>query len=356
VRPDVETRFSWICPNEFERTRFIDLHRRLLRANSAILGMLVVLIAVALPFVTGLFALLPAAAGMVLFGAVQLYATRFARPELWVFSALLGAEGMIVFAVAISGGALTPAMALLCWPVMGMVGRFPHRVARLGTLHALVLAAGTILVADPGILTTNPLSLTLLLAALVSVHAVGTVLRDSDVENRSAAILDPLTGMLNRAALATRTPEIELQSGLTGEPVAVVVADLDHFKEINDTHGHPVGDAVLQEVGYRLRKELRAYDLAYRIGGEEFVILLLGGTESATTATAHQLREAVAAEPIAGLAITISLGIAASRPGSSFDWEDVFARADAALYRAKADGRNRVAADHGARELALVPA
>ncbi len=355
MRPAAETRFSWICPNEFERTRFLDLHSRLLRTNSLILVMLIVLIGLAIPFVSGLVALLPAAAGMVVFGVIQMTATRFARPELWVFSALLGAEGMIVFAVAISGGSLTPAMALLCWPVMGMVGRFPHRVARLGTLYALVLATVTILVADPGILTRDPLALTLLLAALVCVHAVGTVLRDSDVENRSAAILDPLTGMLNRVALSTRTTEIELQSGLTGEPVAVVVADLDHFKQINDTHGHPVGDAVLQEVGYRLRKELRAYDLAYRIGGEEFVILLLGGTPSATTATAEQLREAVAAAPIAGLAITISVGVAASAPGSSFIWDDVFARADAALYQAKADGRNRVATDRGARELALVP-
>jgi diguanylate cyclase (GGDEF)-like protein len=291
-----------------------------------------------------------------LFGAVQLTAKRFARPELWVFGALLGAETMIVLAVAASGGALTPAMALLCWPVMGLVGRFPRRVARLGTLYAMTLVAVTILGTDPGILTRDPLALTLMLATLVAVHAVGAVLRDSDVENRSAAILDPLTGMLNRTALITRTAEIEQQSRLTGEPVTVLVADLDHFKQINDTHGHAAGDAVLKEVAYRLRKELRAYDLAYRVGGEEFVVLLLGSTPAAATATAEELREAIADEAIAGLDITVSVGVAGSAPGTSFEWKDAFARADAALYRAKADGRNRVTVDGKPSAIALAHA
>jgi diguanylate cyclase (GGDEF)-like protein len=173
---------------------------------------------------------------------------------------------------------------------------------------------------------------------------VSTVLRDSDVEHRGASILDPLTGMLNRTALNNRTAEIEHQSRLTGEPVAVLVADLDHFKTVNDNHGHATGDDVLQEVACRLRTELRAYDLAYRLGGEEFVILLLGGTPSATVATAEQLREAIAAKPIAGLDITVSVGVASSAAGASFVWDDVFARADAALYQAKADGRDRVVA------------
>ena len=343
MRPDEEPRSSWICHNEFERERFMDLHARLVRANTALLVALVVLIALALPFVPGRIGLIPAAAGMILFGGIQRNATRFARPELWVFGALLGAEAMIVLAVAVNDGALTPAMALLCWPVAGVAGRLPNRASRIGTIYAAMLASGAILVTDPGVLTRDPLTLSLLLVALAAVHTVSTVLRDSDVEHRGAAILDPLTGMLNRTALINRTAEIEHQSRLTGEPVAVLVADLDRFKLVNDNHGHATGDAVLQEVAYRLRKELRAYDLAYRLGGEEFVVLLLGGTPTATTATAEQLRAAVAAEPIVGLDITVSIGVAASTPGTSFVWDDVFARADAALYRAKADGRDRVA-------------
>jgi diguanylate cyclase (GGDEF)-like protein len=182
---------------------------------------------------------------------------------------------------------------------------------------------------------------------MASVHTVSTVVRDSDVEHRGAAILDPLTGMLNRAALVNRTAEIEDQSRLTGEPVAVVLLDLDSFKLVNDTRGHATGDTVLREVAYRLRKELRAYDLVYRLGGEEFVVLLLGGTPTAAEATAEQLRAAVSAEPIVGLQLTVSVGVAASAEGSPFVWDDVFARADAALYRAKGSGRDRVESDAG---------
>lgn len=344
MAPDQESRPSWICSNEFERARFMDLHARLLRANTTILLTLVALIVASLAFFPHPLALVPAAAGMAMFGGVQRNAKRFARPELWVFAALLGAEAMIVLAIALNDGVLTPAMALLCWPVAGLAGRFPDRASRLGTAYAGVLAATAILVTDPGLLTRDPLALGLLLVAIASVHTVATVLRKSDVENRAAAIIDPLTGMLNRTALINRTAEIEHQSRLTGEPVAVIVADLDRFKLVNDTHGHPTGDTVLQEVAYRLRKELRAYDLAYRLAGEEFVILLLGGTPRTTEATAEQLRAAICATPINGLDITVSVGIATSAPGTDFVWSDVFARADAALYEAKSAGRDRVTA------------
>jgi diguanylate cyclase (GGDEF)-like protein len=342
MRPDEELRPSWICRNEFERARFMDLHARLLRANNAILLILIAVIAMALPFVSGRLGVIPAAAGMVLFSGIQRNAHRFARPELWVFGALLGAEALIAAAIWFHDGGATPAMAILCWPVAGLAGRFPNRASRLGTAFALVLAAAVVVIADGDVLTTDPLALSLLLVAIASVHTVSTVLRDSDVENRGAAILDPLTGMLNRTALVNRTAEIEFQSRFTGEPVAVILLDLDRFKLVNDTRGHATGDSVLREVAYRLRKELRAYDLVYRLGGEEFVVLLLGGTPGATSATAEQLRASVAAVPIVGLDLTVSIGVAASAPGTPFVWDDVFNRADAALYRAKADGRDRV--------------
>lgn len=345
MRSDADERFSWICRTEFERARFMDLHARLLGANTAILIALVVFIGLALPIIPERLALIPALAGVALFGGIQRNAGRFARPELWVFAALLGAEAMIVLAIAVNDGGLTPAMALLCWPVAGLAGRFPDRASRLGTAYAGMVAIATVWEQDPEVLTRDPLALSLLLVALVSVHMVATVLRDSDVEHRGAAILDPLTGMLNRTALINRTTEIEHQSRVSGEPVAVIVADLDRFKLVNDTHGHATGDAVLQEVGYRLRKELRAYDLAYRLGGEEFVVLLLGGTPSATWATAELLRAAISASPIAGLDVTVTIGVAASAAGTPFIWDDVFARADAALYRAKAEGRDRVGAE-----------
>jgi diguanylate cyclase (GGDEF)-like protein len=353
MRTDEEPRFSWICPNEFERDRFMDLHGRLLRANAAIMIALLVVIALALPLVDGRLGLLPAGFGMLLFAGIQRNTDRFARPELWVFGALLGAQVMIVLAIASNGGALSPAMALLCWPVAGMAGRFPARVSRLGALNGAMLASAAVLLSDSGVLSRDPLALSLLLVAMAAVHSVASVFRESDVEHRGTSILDPLTGMLNRAALMNRVAEIEDQSRLTGEPVAALVADVDRFKLVNDNHGHTTGDAVLKEVAYRLRKELRAYDLVYRLGGEEFVILLLGASPAATAATAEQLRAAVADAPICGLDVTMSIGVAATSPGDPFVWDEVFSRADAALYRAKEDGRDQVA-EHSAEYAAVV--
>ena len=89
-------------------------------------------------------------------------------------------------------------------------------------------------------------------------------------------MLDPLTGLLNRASLDSRVAEIEQQAHLTNEAVALVLLDLDHFKRVNDEYGHERGDAVLRDAAYEMRKSLRTFELAYRIGGEEFLLLLPG--------------------------------------------------------------------------------
>lgn len=337
-----EPRPSWICRDAFERARFADLHARLTRVNTRVLAVVAVLIALALPTIGDPAALLPSVTGILLFGLVQRRSSAFERPELWVFSALLGAELMIVSALVLYGHANSAAMTLMAWPVAGVAGRFHDRALILGTGFAMVLVSGSILLSDPAAVRDDPLSLTLALAALFAVSVVAAAHRDSDIANRGAAILDPLTGMLNRHALATRTAEIEHQSRLTYEPVGIIVADVDHFKHVNDTHGHGAGDAVLRAVAYVLRRELRAYDLAYRLGGEEFVVLVLGAQAGSSADIAERLRTAVEREACSGIRVTMSFGVAATRRGEEFAWTDLFARADAALYDAKAAGRNRV--------------
>jgi diguanylate cyclase (GGDEF)-like protein len=188
----------------------------------------------------------------------------------------------------------------------------------------------------------NPVLLVAPLTLIASTAILSTALMNSDLHHRSETVIDPLTGMLNRKALATRVSELEQQSLVSGEPVGLVVGDLDHFKQVNDSCGHATGDSVLKEVAYEMRKELRAFDLAYRLGGEEFVILVLGAPAGASVELAERLRAAVAREQFSGIEVTISLGVAATRCGEAFAWDDVFARADAALYEAKARGRNRV--------------
>jgi diguanylate cyclase (GGDEF)-like protein len=123
----------------------------------------------------------------------------------------------------------------------------------------------------------------------------------------------------------------------------VIAGDIDHFKRVNDEHGHAAGDAVLVEIAYRLRKALRAFDLAYRVGGEEFLVVLPGAGVPDAARLAEQLRAAVAAEPAAGLWVTMSFGVSGST-GPHLEHERLLEDADAALYQAKARGRDQVVA------------
>jgi diguanylate cyclase (GGDEF)-like protein len=214
-------------------------------------------------------------------------------------------------------------------------------IAGLAIASALVLAVA--FGVDPHGVLHSPVLVSAPLALVLSVAVLSTPLMRSDIQHRSDAVIDQLTGMLNRKALGVRAQELSQQSELSGKPIGVIVADLDHFKQINDTRGHTVGDIVLQEVAYLLRKQLRAFDLAYRLGGEEFLILVPGSDLERTAELADRLREGVAAEPVVvGLSVTMSVGVGASEQNERFDYAAVFAAADAALYRAKRSGRNRV--------------
>lgn len=159
---------------------------------------------------------------------------------------------------------------------------------------------------------------------------------------------DPLTGLANRGATLA---EVQNRFGLSlryDRPLSVVICDLDHFKSVNDTHGHGAGDLVLRVFGERLIHCLREADLAGRIGGEEFLILLPETELSGARPFAERLRKAIASQPFplssGPLAVTCSLGIAERGP-LDLEAGQLVARADAALYRAKKGGRNCVCED-----------
>jgi diguanylate cyclase (GGDEF)-like protein len=179
------------------------------------------------------------------------------------------------------------------------------------------------------------------LVAMASVTAVVHTLNRSDAEHREGAILDPLTGLLNRTSLERRFAELAEQAALSGGHVSLIALDLDHFKSINDRYGHSRGDDVLREVAYLLRKELRSFELIYRLGGEELLIVLPGVTAPEAHEVAERLRVTIAEARPAGLEVTASLGVAQTLEGEA-DFASVFADADAALYRAKDEGRNLV--------------
>ena len=163
------------------------------------------------------------------------------------------------------------------------------------------------------------------------------------MEHRDRAVLDPLTGLLNRASLESRVAEIEQQAHLTDGAVALVLLDLDRFKRVNDEYGHERGDAVLRDAAYEIRKALRSFELVYRIGGEEFLLLLPGTDLESGVEIADRVREAVALANPGGVEMTLSAGVATAS-GAEVRYEDLFRAADSALLSAKREGRDRVVA------------
>lgn len=157
------------------------------------------------------------------------------------------------------------------------------------------------------------------------------------------ATTDPLTGLLNRESFKRLLGDEQRAAKAEDEPLALIMLDLDHFKSINDRHGHPVGDAVLVEVADRLKSRLRGDDLVGRYGGEEFVIGLPRSGLEAARSVAESLRRVLAESPIteAALNVTASLGLAVF-PSHAGDTDRLVKRADQALYAAKNSGRNRV--------------
>jgi diguanylate cyclase (GGDEF)-like protein len=158
------------------------------------------------------------------------------------------------------------------------------------------------------------------------------------------AELDPLTGVLNRQSMLAELERERSRSRRAGHPCCLALGDLDHFKRINDTHGHVVGDQVLAAAAEIFLSGLRPYDALFRYGGEEFLFCLPETAAQQAALALERLRERLdsAPLPIAGksLAITASFGIA--QMADKVSVEETIARADAALYRAKSLGRNRI--------------
>jgi diguanylate cyclase (GGDEF)-like protein len=324
----------------------LDMEERVRPVRRRAFAILAVAIAAAAPWL-GWWPLLFMIPAILFFAAADALMPRVKRPENIMFAAWIGGELTIAGAVSLEGGARVAALSWLAIPVMTLSSRFSVRGIVTGVLiaSALVLAVG--FGVSAGAVIDGPELVIAPLALILCVAVLSTPLMRSDIQHRSDAVIDPLTGMLNRKALSSRIDELAQQSEITGEPVGVIVADLDHFKSVNDTHGHTVGDAVLRDVAYLLRKHLRAFDLAYRLGGEEFLILVPGSDVEQTAELAERLREGVVAEAISGgVEVTLSLGVAASERAQRFDYGEIFGEADVALYAAKRDGRNLVRIAH----------
>ncbi len=279
---------------------------------------------------------------------------RSARPERYVAASFLSTAVFATLGAATSGGPQSPMLVLVALPAILMANRFrrPVVVAGLGATVAIMLL-GSVAV-DPGSFADDPSMVIVCCTLVIGVVVFTLSLSDTEMALREDARVDHLTGLNNRASLASRFDELRAQARVTGASVALVVYDLDRFKSVNDDLGHDRGDAVLRDTAALLRRHLRAEDLVYRLGGEEFCVLLPGLGVPEAYEIAQRQRETIEEARPGGVPITISGGVAALR-GLTVDWDPLFQHADAALLRAKREGRNRIAIGE-AGEAAAAPA
>jgi diguanylate cyclase (GGDEF)-like protein len=239
----------------------------------------------------------------------------------------------------------------------------PPRDARTAArfLAAACLCATTLWTARVAMLllkigTTNDRDRADLIVALFAIGqmviGVGSTLallwievRQMEAELERIAFSDVLTGLPNRRATLARFHEELTRADRRNEKFALMLLDIDHFKNFNDTYGHQWGDTVLKHVARTLSAAKRNEDVMGRIGGEEFLVLLTGLDERVAEDAANRLREKLASLPIVaastGVTVTISAGLSVF-PLDGRDWESLFSVADARLYAAKREGRNRI--------------
>jgi diguanylate cyclase (GGDEF)-like protein len=305
-------------------------------------------------------ALLYGGTGMVWNGA-RVFDHRATRPILiyggaavWIAASLvpgfLGSSDARVILSSLIIAAYTFATAYEFW--RGRAERLASRwpAIALLTFHGCVISARiplTVMFPLPpgyGIFTSQWFGLIALEGLLNAIALVVLILAMTkermELAHRNAAMLDPLTGIANRRAFLELGGRLLKARVRDRKPVAVILFDLDRFKEINDRFGHSAGDRVLKTFCRVARATLRAEDLIGRLGGEEFAAILSGIPAVGAAATAERIRAAFEAA-VGTVASTVSAGIVASEtPGN--DIELLLDRADEALYLAKANGRNRI--------------
>lgn len=331
----------WLCGDHADRARFLAVYSRFssLPIYGITMGATVLLSA----FWYGWPLLLLDLLALLTMSVAIVAARHVERAELVAAVAFTLLQINLAVSVALSGGGFSPLLPLMAVPVFSQAVCFRHSIIRIGVVLSGTLAVLAVWLGGSAPTHSAPpwvhlVAYLTLLACLMT--AVGQLVT-AEMVSRDAAVLDPLTGLFNRRALTDRFRDAMAEAHVTGGQVSLVLCDIDQFKAVNDTHGHERGDRVLTDVAEQLRSCAPQADLVYRLGGEEFLVLLPGmGSESAGR-LAERIRSSVGTDLIAGLQVTISAGVATAA-GDVVQLQRLLADADAALYDAKRDGRNRV--------------
>ena len=294
----------------------------------------------------------------------------------WGYDVVSAADGAQAWEIL--QGDNPPSLAILDWMMPGMTGlevcRNVRKRAREPYTYILLLTAKSLrgdliegMESGADDYVTKPFDhheLKVRLRAGTRLVELQSELLSTREALREQATKDSLTCVWNRSSILDIFDRELARSLREAGPVGVVLLDLDHFKSINDTHGHFAGDAVLQEAAWRMRDSVRPYDSVGRYGGEEFLILLPGCDEQSTCAQAERMRSSLAKKLLVvndvKLTLTGSFGCTSAVPGHAVTAEALIRRADEALYLAKRLGRNRVKFLAGVPELSaqstLLPA
>jgi diguanylate cyclase (GGDEF)-like protein len=229
---------------------------------------------------------------------------------------------------------------LWCYPeVLLFTFALSRRMAHVCTILLLLLISALVY-HYIGVVHAIRFSVTLALTIILA-NMIRSILEDLHRRLIDQAIVDPLTGAFNRRHMERCMDDTIERQRRSSAPASLLLVDVDHFKRINDEFGHAKGDSVLKGIVSLVGKRSRKLDLLFRIGGEEFMLLLPDTQEAAAAVVAEQLRAFVAESPLLdSRQVTVSIGVSELQPGDSLDsW---MKRADDALYAAKKSGRNRV--------------
>ena len=329
--------------DQLRRERLLDMEDRIAPYRRAAFGVLGVGLVLSGPTL-GWWWLIPLALATLAFVVADRRLPLSDNPELWVAAGWAVSPLMIAVSVALTGAADAASVAWFALPGLTLAARFEPRGIAIGAVYLFTLMACSTVLLEPGVVADNPPLLIFPVVLTLAAMLLSSAVVQSDREHRRSAVVDELTGLLNRSALAQRVAELESQANRGGDsgPIGLLVGDLDHFKLINDEHGHAAGDAVLRDAAYAMRGSLRAFDLIYRLGGEEFLILLPGADQADAVRVAERVRSAVSNCSSPGINVSISFGAATADGREGFDFSGLYNDADRALYRAKHSGRDRV--------------
>jgi diguanylate cyclase (GGDEF)-like protein len=342
---------TWLCPTEVDRARLLDNSVRIRRART-ISSLAVGLTLISFVPTYGWWIMVLFAISTLNTSTLDARCARSPRPQLHIAATIVLIQGILAAAVAVTGGPESLALPWIVMPTAFSAARFRAHVVIAAVALGIALMLAATLGTDAGALVEDPAPVLVTSVLMISVTAVVYVLSAAEVEQRGEAVLDHLTGLLNRTSLQRRFEELAEQARLTNEPISLVVLDIDRFKAINDEQGHARGDAVLRDIAYQVRKQLRSFELVYRLGGEEFLVLLPGTVLDEAVAVAERLRSGIEHALPGGLVVTASFGVAGAA-GAAAQFDELFAAADASLYRAKAAGRNRVEVARPDEDIAL---